>query len=251
VSDRPIRMSDGQVGYLHILIRKQQPRTWRPRPVKIAPAEALADYSAMAARFAAAGEKIGAADRLAADLGVLAAPLRRFGCGWSFADQCWTFPLFTPDLCRVAGIVRRYRDGGKFLFSGHKAGLYAPADLPSDLSAHTLLICEGASDGAAGLDMGYWSVGRFNCQHGAALLVRLIRDRRPARVVVVADTGNDHECRGAESLASTLSAYHRDVRLIAPLAKDLRAWRLVGATTDDLHNLIEAAAPRRLKVSAA
>jgi len=133
---------------------------------------------------------------------------------------------------------------------GHHAGLYLPADLPDDLSQQTLLVVEGGSDAVAALDLGFWPAARFSCTHGGQMLTSLARQRRPKQIVVCADTGNQHELRGAERLVEQLVPYARSVRLIAPPPphKDLRAWCNTGATSHDLCLVIEAAHPHQIGV---
>lgn len=207
-----------------------------------------ADLAALARRFQAAGDKLGKLGQVAEALGLKTESLARFGVGWSFRESCSTWPMCDAK-GRVVGINRRFKNGKKKVMPGHRAGLYMPADLPEDMSALTLLICEGGSDAVAALDVGCWSVGRFSCAHGSKVLVNLVRHRHPCLVVVVRDADGPGG-RGADSLASTVLPYAPCLKRITPPApyKDLRAWRLAGAELADVDRMIRSATPRRLSV---
>jgi DNA primase len=146
----------------------------------------------------------------------------------------------------VVGIRLRRPDGRKLSVRGGKEGLFIPADLPD---GGRLLICEGPTDTAALLDLGFSAVGRPSCTGGTRHLVELVRLRRPSELVIVAD-GDGPGQRGAEGLAATLAAYCAVVRVITPPAphKDARAWKQAGATAGDVVALIDAAPVRRLQI---
>lgn len=239
----------GQAGYLHRLTDSPTHQS-HATPAPIVKRGTDYDYGNFATECQAAAENAGAIDHASRRLGITPGSLRRFRIGWWIAQSCWTWPMTDAGGSRIIGITRRFLDGSKKCLKGARAGLYVPADLPRDMSKLTLLVVEGGSDAAAGLDLGFWSIGRFSCTHGAPLLRRVLRQRRPAQVAICADTGNIHEKRGAEKLARDLLPYARELRLIAPPAKDLRAWLRSGATHTDVHRLIEAAPVRRLRVSA-
>ncbi len=117
------------------------------------------------------------------------------------------------------------------------------------MAGMTLLVTEGGSDTAAGLDLGFWAVGRFNCTHGASLLRKFLRDRQPSTVVIMADQGDPGK-RGAEGLASVLLPYAAKLKIITPpqLFKDLRGWLRGGANHKDIKHLIGTTKPHKLKV---
>ena len=112
------------------------------------------------------------------------------------------------------------------------------------------MICEGASDAAAGCDLGLACVGRFSCSHGAGLLFELVRGQRPGQVVLIADADEPGR-RGAEQLAAVLLPYVPVLKVITPPApyRDLRAWRRAGAKPQDIENLLARTEPRRLTVN--
>jgi DNA primase len=149
---------------------------------------------------------------------------------------------------RMLGIRLRSPDGTKFAVKGGKEGLFIPANVGGDPDPQ--LICEGPTDAAALLDMGFRNVvGRPSCTGGIKLLAELVRQRRTPEVVIVSD-GDEPGRVGADRLASVLVAYVPAVRVIAPPAgvKDSRDWLRAGGTRQDVEGAIHAAAVRRLVI---
>lgn len=230
----PVRW--GEAGWMHHL----GPDLRLPdRPVRRALAvRTVPDLAAMAARLAAAAvpERVA---RLAVSLGLTPDSLYRLGIGWD--GRAWAFPM-SDSTGRVRGIRLRYPDGSKLAVKGGREGLFVPIELTGD---GPLLACEGPTDCAAMLDLGFDCVGRPSCTGGTALVVGLVRRRRPCSVVVVADADEPGR-RGAGSLAAVLATYCRDVRVVTPPAKDAREWVRGGATRADVLAAINAAEPLRL-----
>ena len=239
----------GQAGWLHWL-RDRKPGQRQPRRIVIPlhSAPPPAEVADMARKFQQDAEALDTLAKLAAELGLSVESMQRFGVGYCQDQHCSTWPMSDAD-GRVVGINRRFADGSKKLFPRHHAALYMPTDLPGDLQDQQLLIAEGATDAVAGLDFGSWSVGRFSCSHGADLLKRLVKARRPAGVVIVAD-GDPPGQRGADLLAGDLLPYVGRLKVICPPAhsKDLRAWKRAGLTAEELQQVIEQSPVRRLNV---
>lgn len=233
----------GEAGWLHRL-RDTGPTPRRRVPPPPAPPAAVPDFEMLATGAERALEP-GVLERLAQKLGVGVASLRRLRVGWSTAHRAWTFPM-SDARGRVIGIRLRLPNGRKLSVRGGREGLFIPQQLDRE---NLLLVCEGASDTAAALDLGFEAVGRPSCTGGVRLLLDLILLRRPARVAVVADA-DAPGLRGAEHLAALLTPYVRELRVLAPPApfKDLREWRRAGATAGDLQLLFDSAPPRRPKV---
>ena len=238
----------GEAGWLHRLADDPVRLPPRRRRVAVESAVPSAEIASLSLRCQTAADRLGKIDELAGLLGVSARALIRLGVGWLDRERCWTWPL-ADAAGRTVGLNRRWPDGKKRIVAGHHAGLYLPADLSLDLAGGELVIVEGGSDVAAGLDLGLPTVGRFSCTHGGRLLIRLICDRRPGLVVIVADADGPGR-RGAERLASALLPYSACLKLIEPPAphKDLRGWLLAGATSADLISLVDEGSPRRLIV---
>lgn len=177
-------------------------------------------------------------NELAQELGVSVRSLEIVGIGWFEDEGCWTFPLYDGS-GTIVGINRRFPDGSKFVISGHRTGLYLPDDLPLDLSGEMLLICEGGTDLAAAIDMGFHAAGRFCCTHGCKQPADLLRRRRPGVVAIISDS-KLQEQRGAQLLSDSLRFYCDVIRLVIPPAgiQDLRAWASKGLTRTELEDLI-------------
>ncbi|MCR9293924.1 MAG: toprim domain-containing protein [bacterium] len=110
--------------------------------------------------------------------------LMRLRVGWSDGWKAFSFPMRYPN-GNVSGIRYRRYDGGKFAEPGSKDGLFFR---PDDLRPNYIVVVEGASDAAAVMDSGFYSVvGRAACRSNAEQIVTLLRRRRPKRLVIVPD----------------------------------------------------------------
>jgi hypothetical protein len=186
-------------------------------------------------------------DELVRSLGSSVDSLTALRIGWSVHHRAWSFPM-TDAAGKVVGIRLRRPNGAKFSVTGGKEGLFLPTD---DTTDNAMLICEGATDTAALLDMGFSNVvGRPSCSGGVKFVVDLVQLRMPAEVVIVADADKAGQ-RGAENLASVLVAYTKLVRVVVPKQfKDVREFFKAGGTRKQLDHAIAAAPARRLAVRA-
>jgi hypothetical protein len=241
----------GEAGWLHRLTDAP----WRParRIVRTVPLRhddaGLPDFTALSRRCQLAVDP-GRLHQFARSLGLSADSLSSLAIGWSADQRAWSFPMRNATGV-VVGIRLRRPSGFKFAVTGSKEGLFLPAGA-LDSAGGRLLVCEGPTDTAALLDLGFLAVvGRPSCTGGIKLLVEMAR-RRPSEIVVVAD-GDEPGQRGADALASILAAYVPAVRVITPPTgiKDARAWKRAGATRQELEQLIVASAVRRLTVRTA
>jgi hypothetical protein len=222
-------------GWLHRLRdtreRRQPERTRYLRVPQLRPS---ADLSAMAARYRAA---VNPAElvKLAAILGVSGDALIRLGIGWD--GPAWTFPMSDPSGA-VVGIRRRFPDGRKLSVAGGHEGLFVPEGVPP---GGLLLICEGPTDTAAMLTLGFSALGRPSCRGGVQFTCEVARSRP---VAVIGD-GDEPGRRGAQSLARLLRLHCPDVRVVYPPTslKDARQWLCAGASRADVQRAIEAAQP--------
>jgi hypothetical protein len=238
----------GEAGWLH---RLRDDPSWQParrmvRTVALPRPVPLHDLANLAASYRTAVR----ADRLhalAQSLGLSVEALAALNIGWSATHRAWSFPMLSPTGC-VLGIRLRRPGGFKFAVKGGGEGLFVPEGATEEKSL--LLVCEGPTDTAALLDMGFRRVvGRPSCTSGVQLLAELVRRRQPPEVVIV--SGDDEPGRlGAGHLASVLVAYAPTVRVIAPPEgiKDARDWRKAGGTRADVEKAIGAAPVRRLAV---
>ncbi|MCR9215950.1 MAG: AAA family ATPase [bacterium] len=160
-----------------------------------------------------------------------------YGAGWDrgYPDGAYAFPE-RDGAGRMVGLGLRPLDGRKGAPSREKTGLRRALTVPSgtDLSAPLVVVCEGASDAAAGVAMGLQAVARPSNKAGADDLADLLRDARGVLVLGENDRRTDERGAeqwpgrdGAESVARTLAErWGRPVRWCMPPAnaKDLRAF---------------------------
>lgn len=238
----------GDAGWLHRLRDDDAWRRPRRRTVQIAtPGAAIRPDLASLAEQCSQAIRPDVLDRLGEGLGLSTESLCRLGVGWSGEHRAYTFPMSDAS-GNVLGIRLRLPSGRKLSVRGGKEGLFIPRDLAG---AGLLLICEGPTDTAAMLDLGFDAVGRPSCRGGTRLLVDLVQRRQAAEVVIVADTdAHDAGERGAENLAVLLVTYAVSVRVIAPTygCKDAREWKRRGATRGEVQSAIDAAPARRLTI---
>lgn len=146
----------------------------------------------------------------------------------------------------VIGTAVRYDDDRKGSVKGSKRGLtMRPRFEPGagESPDHPLLIVEGMSDTAAGLALGFETIGRPSATGGVQHLEAIAADKH---VVIVGE--NDDSgigAVGAHKIAAALSPVAASVRVVFPPegAKDLRAWTSAKAplTRDELLGRIEQA----------
>jgi len=222
-SDRPTRNG----GWLHRLAdleAKPPLREYVPRPRRRRQGR---DWDAILTWWAkdTTGGRVA---QLGRTLGVSAASLRRLGVRWAARCRAWAFPM-ADAAGRTIGIRLRADDGRKWAVRGSRNGLFRPERL-GEASKAPLLICEGPTDTAALLDLGYDAIGRPSCTGAVEMVVDVVRRLKRAEVVVVADADGPG-IDGAEHLARELTLAGRRPRVIRPLAgKDARAWLAAGAT---------------------
>jgi hypothetical protein len=238
-----------EAGWLHRLVDAP----WRPgrrtvRTVRLAtPGNRRDDLDQLAVKCQRAVDP-GRLHRLAVSLGLSADSLTRLSIGWSEAHRAWSFPM-RDAAGAVLGIRLRYPDGKKLSVKGGKEGLFVPRSLSAD---NPLLVCEGPSDTAALLDMGFaYVVGRPSCTGGIRLVVELVQARRCQAAVLVADADEPGR-RGADNLASVLRVYVPAVKVIGPPAnlKDVRDWLRTGGKRQDVEAAIAQAEVGPLAVRA-
>ncbi|HBI47066.1 MAG TPA: hypothetical protein DDY78_30065 [Planctomycetales bacterium] len=239
----------GEAGWLHRL--KNIPWRSQGRCIRRIPLteSGSMDMERLADEFQQAVDP-GRLHQLAVSLGLSVASLCQLGVGWSADHRAWSFPM-TDAGGAVLGVRLRRPNGVKFAVKGGREGLFLPATAGEKLSP--LYICEGPTDTAALLQIGFSNVaGRPSCTGGIKLLVELVRRRFVSEVVILAD-GDEPGRRGADNLASVLVAYVPAARVVAPPqgVKDARDWLRAGAGRPEVEAAIQAASVRRLSINAA
>lgn len=236
----------GEAGWLHRL-RDAGAGPRRTRTIQLsAPApdkpQGGPDLAAMAARWRLPADSP-RLQRLAESLGVSTLSLAKLATGWAHEYKAWTFPM-RDAAGRVVGVRLRRLDGRKLSVRGGREGLFFEC-LPQ---GGRILLCEGPTDCAALLDLGFPAVGRPSCAGGTRHVLALLRRLQTVEAVIVAD-GDTPGLFGAEGLAAVLLPYCA-VRVIAPPKgfKDAREWRNHGARPADLESAIASAPVRRLTI---
>lgn len=110
--------------------------------------------------------------RLADELGVTRDSLVRLEVGWDEASKSFVFPERNGHR-EICGLILRKGDQ-KRAVRGSKRGLTIPADFRLD--SDELVVCEGASDVAAGLSLRHSAIGVPNLGGGFDDLAVLLRD---------------------------------------------------------------------------
>ena len=220
-SDRPARNG----GWLH-RITDAPPR---PAPCLYVPPpttpSGTTDWAAVLRRFGR-DTRTAEVGRMATALGVSAGNLLRLGVCWAAPPRAWAFPM-CDGRGKTIGVRLRAEDGKKWAVPGSHNGLFWPDDLAG---SGPLLVCEGPTDTAALLDLGYDAIGRPSCTGAVRMVILAVHVLRRRDLVIMADADGPG-IDGANRLAGALTAAGRRPKVIRPLqGKDARAWVQAGAT---------------------
>jgi len=148
-------------------------------------------------------------------LGVTTESLSALSCIKAPQYQAWAFPMRAGDNS-IVGIRIRNERGEKWAEKGSRQGLFIPQTQSQELA----LICEGPTDTAAALTIGYFAIGRPSCLGCVEHIQLAIRRLAIRRVCIVSDL-DDAGLRGAKTLAEHLPI--QTAILVCP-AKDIRAF---------------------------
>lgn len=204
------------------------------------PLPPVLDYPTILARWQRLTPRA-ALDELAASLGVNRGSLERLDACYCPERRAWAFPMHDGRR-QVVGIRLRADDGRKFALPGSHAGAFIPSGLHS---RSPLLICEGPTDTAAALTLGFQALGRPSCSGATEIVCDLLQAGRRRDVVIVADADGPGRY-GAHRLADRLVGLCRYVKVItAAPHKDLRQWLVSGASPGAVRVRIDNAAYHR------
>ncbi len=235
----------GDAGWLHVLAedtaRRFEARSRRPRRSERKYDGPKVDFVKLSREYR---QRISRRqiDMLAKALGVTAMSLVRLGVGWDGAAFC--FPM-CDESSRVIGIRRRFGSGRKLCVTGSRNGLFIPEGIDG---SGPLMVCEGPTDAAAALDLGFDAFGRPNCDSKVNMTARFTKGRD---VIIIADNdtpkrdGRNPGQAGAVKLAQKLVFVCSSVRIILPPTeyKDLRGWYRAGLKHDELLATIKNTKP--------
>jgi hypothetical protein len=160
---------------------------------------------------------------LATHLGVSVDSLQNLGCGKS--PKSWNFPMYNAKK-EMIGIKRRNLEGNKWCVRHSKLGVYLPRLFDMNKPA---IICEGESDTAAMLSMGYNAIGRASAMTCRVILSQFLN---PALChIIVAD--NDKNGIGGKEAFKLRDKLCKACVIFPPAPyKDARQWCCSGQFTN-------------------
>jgi len=220
--ESPIRARNG--GWIHRLNEKIPVPMADPQKKRTDPGIA-AKHSAMLSTTMP-----GKIAKLAERLGVSPLALASLGCAY-VCNHTYAFPM-RDEHGAVIGI--RYRsDTAKWAESGSRAGLfYQPGEIHG-----AVIVCEGPTDTAAAMSLGFRAVGRPSCRGQEQMLKNLISHNAGAEIVLCPDK----DIPGMEGAQIFAEKAGRPLRMLVPPCKDLRTWLIAGATHDEVQQQIKNA----------
>jgi hypothetical protein len=226
-SSHPSKSTQG--GWLH---RLGEPVEYKPRPVKSPPMPVVIDFTAEAQKYI---DNIKSYAALSKALGVSTRSLERLQVGHN--GRGYTFPM-RDGRENIIGIRVRGTNG-KWCVPGSRNGIFWPEGVYCG-SDWPLVICEGPTDCAALLDLEFDAIGRPSCSGGTEHIIEFLKGKR-RDVIIMADKDEPKERpdgtvwfpgqEGAARLAKQIKSLVRTVKVChPPNHKDIRAWKIAGAT---------------------
>jgi hypothetical protein len=131
-------------------------------------------------------------------------------------------------------LVKAGRDGSPSRPLAAQDGRLGEASLPTR-AQKTLFVCEGPTDTAAALDLGFFAVGRPNCCCGGLEVRAYARRHRCARAVIVSD--NDKP--GLDGARKVGAELRMPWAIYVPPAKDLREFCRLGGSRTMIENTLK------------
>lgn len=165
-------------------------------------------------------------------LGVWPLALFHLDCVWAFPHNAWCFPMKDAKQKKI-GIRLRSEQGEKWAVTGSRAGLFIPC---VSWECDELLICEGPTDAAAALSIGYYAIGRPSCLGCETMICDFIKLNKFKKVIIVADN-DDPGINGAKKLQKDLPV---SSCLVTLPTKDLRQFVIQEGTKEVLECIIKA-----------
>lgn len=157
--------------------------------------------------------------------------LNHLNCGWD--GSSFTFPMRNGDN-EIIGIQRQFPNRKKLNVEGSHSGLFIP-QFQFD-SGKCVYICEGCSDTAVVLDLGFQAIGRSDSNHGNDFVKTWISNQHIKDVIIVAD--NDKPgIKGATKLSEELG--EKNPKIIVPQCKDVREM-IKNAGADETINFLQS-----------
>ena len=215
------RNSEGSVktlsyGFLHFLQDSVRPAYIpKSKPVEHSPDKIKADYNVMfrAGRFLSP---------LADQLQITVRTLIQMKVRTDSVKGHWCFPMYDQFL-QLIGLKCRNLARKKWCVKGSRLGIYmSTAFIPTQ----PLVICEGESDTAALLNLGYNVIGRASATSCVEIIAALVRN---PKVFIVADT--DSSGIGLSSAKQLAARVENSSIIYNADFKDVREWIASGTFT--------------------
>jgi hypothetical protein len=224
----PVQTKNGAYGWLHRLkptFRQRIRQILKKKPKKYYP-------PAYWHKIAVSGvDNLGARIRkISRSLGLSENSLKRLMVGWHEGAYC--FPMYNGH-GSMCGMRLRSPSGKKWCIKGSTNGLFWPLEV-DQFSDTMIFVCEGPTDTAAMLDLGFNAIGRPDALSGLNYVVEWLSVSR-REIVHVCDR-DEVSVRGAVALGKAVKPFCPAFHLLMPPAKykDIRAWKIGGATKEDI-----------------
>jgi hypothetical protein len=226
-SNRSKLLKSGETGWIH---RVGEETPARPSTVEREDKVPSTINSSALIRDWSSATPRGLMAQLAVKLGVNMEAMDMLNCCWAKPHRAWAFPM-SDGYGNYVGIRLRAESGAKWAVRGSHQGIF----LPRAGAQENMLIVEGPTDAAAGLSIGFFTVGRPSCSGGAQHLIAAIR-RLGVREAVIVSDNDDPGTKGASMLAQLLPV--RSCLVLLP-TKDLRQFVNAGGNKVTLNALIK------------
>lgn len=225
-SDRPAKSGGWMHSQRELSPFPQPQRTPVAPPPTINATKLMRDWRAATSATALA--------EFASSIGVSTKSLVAVGAAWAASHSAWAFPMY-DGYGEIVGIRLR-NERGKFAVRGSRQGIFTSAECGTRSAEwrKTLFVCEGPTDTAAAVELGFFAVGRPNCCCGGDEIKIYARRLGVTRVVIVSD--NDKPgLDGARKVGGELKL---PFAIYVPPAKDLREFVRLGGTRAMIENTL-------------
>lgn len=156
--------------------------------------------------------------RLSQNLCVAFEALNQIGCAWAAQHRAWAFPM-KDGYGNIIGIRLRDESGRKWAVTGSRAGIFFGGPMKG-----MACVCEGPTDTAAAITIGFNAVGRPSCSGSEDVVMTALS--KATRVLIISDNDGPG-WQGALRLQEKLK---QSSLVWCPPAKDFRDFVKAGAT---------------------
>ena len=171
-------------------------------------------------------------------IGVRWESLEALRVAWASEWSGFAFPM-RDEQSKIIGIRLRTIDGHKFAVKGSKQGLFIACDRTV---SRRLFICEGPSDTAACISLGFTAIGRPSCNGCLDMILKFIRlGCLWIRDIVIVTDNDSPGIKGSRTLRELLTC--RSYELLLP-SKDLRQFVQNGGGKELIETMLANQLPR-------